>query len=595
MDDYDIYIKNATIVDGSGKSAYTGSIGIKDDKVAAVGDFKGDYKKLIDAKGLTAVPGFIDAHTHAESSILFFPRCESFVHQGVTTFVGGQCSGSPAPIGDELRFPGAARYLLDEVVKYKYFPEKFELPREQVNALLKEKYGWTVDWYTMGEFFDTLERKGFSANLAPLVGHGTVRRYVMGDDWKRTTTRKERDDMSEQIRQALEQGCIGMSLGLDYDPDTFADREEFVEHAKVLNEYGAILCPHSRRTGRRRNIAAGHRQHDKIDGITEIIDIARQSKVRMNIAHLFTGWYVTPQGGPEMLEEANRRATLTYIDAALEEGLDISFDVIPPALPTKFGASTYLCSLFAPFIRELGGREELAKWLKVKDFREEIKDSLRHGKFFIRVPYNPNTNPRWAENIYVLKHKDPKTIDKNLAEIAEERQKDPFDVWFELIAEDPDSMGALAWGLASNPYANFHAIFYQHPVSCVGLDTGVDDYKHVADTPTWVPPGINTYSAFVGFFDKFVNKMKAITLEEAVHKTSTQAAIRHNIKGRGVIKEGNYADIVLMDLHGLKVTGTPLNTRAKPKGIEYVIINGVPVVEKAEHTGALPGRVLKRV
>ncbi len=155
-------------------------------------------------------------------------------------------------------------------------------------------------------------------------------------------------------------------------------------------------------------------------------------------------------------------------------------------------------------------------------------------------------------------------------------------------------MGALAWGLVSNPYANFNAIFYQHPASCVGLDTGVDDYKHVADTPTWVPPGINTYSAFVGFFDKFVNKMKALTLEEAVHKTSTQAAIRHNIKGRGVIKEGYYADIVLMDLPGLKVTGTPLNTRSKPKGIEYVIVNGIPVIEKAKHTGTLPGRVLKR-
>ncbi|MCW3988624.1 MAG: amidohydrolase family protein [Candidatus Bathyarchaeota archaeon] len=592
MDEYDILIENATIVDGSGNSAYNGSIGIKGDRVVSLGDVKGDYVKVIDAKGLTAVPGFIDAHSHAETGLLSFPRCESFIHQGVTTFVGGQCSGSPAPIGDEIRFPGAARIHMDKLVKYKYYPEKFEFPREQVNAIMKEEYGWTVDWRTMGEYFDFVESRGFSVNYVPLVGHGTVRRYVMGDDWMRASTREERDEMSAQIRQALEEGCIGMSYGLDYDPDTFADREELVEHAEVLNEYGAVLCPHSRRTGRRRDVAAGHRQHDKIDGITEIIDIARASKVRMNIAHLFTGWYVNPQGGPEMLEEANRRATLTYIDAALEEGLDVSFDVIPPALPTKFGGSSYLCSLFLPFIRELGSREELAKWMKVKDFREEIKDSLKRGKFFIRIAYNPNTNPRWAENIHVLRHKDPKAVDKTLADIAEEREKDAFDVWMDLIAEDPDAMSAV--GAARDPYANYHAIFYQHPVASVGLDTGVDDYKYVADTPTWVPPSISSYSAFVGFFDKFVNKMKALTLEEAVHKTSTQAAMRHNIKDRGVIKEGSYADIVLMDLPGLKVTGTPLDTRSKPKGIEYVIINGTPVVEKAEHTGAKPGRVLKR-
>jgi len=593
MDEYDILIENATIVDGSGKSAYKGSIGVKGDKVTSVGEVKGDYVKSIDAKGLTAVPGFIDSHSHAETGLLSFPGCESFVHQGVTTFVGGQCSGSPAPIGDEIRFPGVARVHMDKLVKYKYYPEKFEFPREQVNAIMKEEYGWTVDWRTMGEYFDLVESRGFSVNYVPLVGHGTVRRYVMGDDWMRTTTREERDKMSDEIRKALEEGCIGMSYGLDYDPDTFADREELVEHAKVLNEYGAILCPHSRRTGRRRDVAAGHRQHDKIDGITEILDICRQSKVRMNIAHLFSGWYVNPQGGPEMLEEANRRATLTYIDAALEEGLNVSFDVIPPALPTKFGGSSYLCSLFIPYIRELGSREELAKWLKVKDFREEIKDSLKRGKFFIRIAYNPNTNPQWAENIHVLRHKDPKAVDKTLADIAEERGKDAFDVWMDLISEDPDAMSAV--GAASDPYAEYHAIFYQHPVSSVGLDTGVDDYKHITDTPTWVPPSISSYSAFVGFFDKFVNKMKALTLEEAVHKTSTQAAVRHNLKERGIIKEGAYADIVLMDLPGLKVTGTPLNMRSKPKGIEYVIINGTPVVEKTEHTGATPGRVLKRI
>jgi len=593
MDEYDILIKDATIVDGTGKGAYKGSVAVKGDKVASVGDVKGDAKKVIDAKGLTVVPGFIDSHSHAETGLLYSHLCESFAHQGVTTFIGGQCSSSPAPIGDEISLPGRAREHLYELIKYKYYPEKTTFPREQINALMKEKYGWTVDWHTMGDYFKVVEGRGFSVNYAPLVGHGTVRRFVMGDDWMRTTTREERDQMSEEIRKALEEGCIGMSYGLDYDPDTFADREEFVEHATVLNEYGAVLCPHSRRTGRRRDIAAGHRQHDKIDGITEILDICRQSKVRMNIAHLFTGWYINPQGGPEMLEEANRRATLTYIDAALEEGLDISFDVIPPVLPTKFSGSQYLCALFMPWLREFGSREEFAKWLKVKDFREELKDSMKRGKFFIRVAYNPNTNPRWAENITVLAHKDPEAVDKSIADIAEARGANPLDTWFDLIVEDPDAKSAV--GAASNPYANYHAIFYQHPKSAVGLDTGVDDYVYESKVAPWSVPGISIYSAFVGFFDKFVNVMKALTLEEAVHKTSTQAAVRHKLEGRGVIKEGYYADIVAMNLPNMKVTATPLETRRKPTGIQYVLVNGVPIVEKAEHTGAKPGRVLKRV
>jgi len=192
----------------------------------------------------------------------------------------------------------------------------------------------------------------------------------------------------------------------------------------------------------------------------------------------------------------------------------------------------------------------------------------------------------------VLKHKDGSLENRSIADIAEEREVDPFDTWFDLIVEDPDSEGGISRG--DDPDASYHAIFYQHPASAVGLDTTVVDYKYQSDVPPWSVPGISTYSAFVGFFEKFVNNQKALKLEQAVHKTSTQAAARHNLKGRGVIKEGCYADIVLMDLPNMKVAATPLEPRIQPKGIEYVMVNGVVVVEKAKHTGATPGKVLKR-
>jgi N-acyl-D-aspartate/D-glutamate deacylase len=592
LKEFDLLIRNATIVDGSGKGAYGGSIGVKGEKVGSVGDAKGDAKEVIDASGLTAVPGFIDVHSHADWSLQFFPKCESFALQGVTTFIGGECGGSPAPIGDMIGLPGLARQFIHELIPFKYYPEKHFFPREQVNELMKEKFDKTVDWHTMGEYFEVIEKQGFSVNYAPLVGHRTVRSYVMEEDFQRHTTEEEQAEMAVLIRQAMDDGCIGMSVGLDYDPDVFASRDEIVEHVKIMNEYGGVFCPHSRRTGRRRKISAGHRQHDKIDGILEVLDIIRKAGVKTNIAHLFTGWYIRPQGAPEMIEEANRRATLTYIDAALEEGLDISFDVIPQSLPTIFGGWQYMCALFVPWLRELGTRESFAKWVSVPDFREEVKDAIRSGKWFIRVAYNPNTNPRWAENIWVLEHRDKKLENRSIAEIAEERGVDPFDTWFDIIVEDPDSKGGISRG--ENPDASYHAIFYQHPVSSVGLDTAVFDYEYQSEVPPWSVPGISTYSAFVGFFEKFVNKQEALTLVEAVHKTSTQAALRHNLKGRGVLKEGCYADIVLMDLPKMRVAATPLEPRRQPEGIEYVIVNGVKVVDKAEHTGATPGRVLKR-
>lgn len=593
MEEFDLLIKNAAIVDGSDKPAYRGSIAVKGDKVVAVGAVAGDAKEVIDVSGLTAVPGFIDSHSHADGNLLFFPRCENYVMQGVTTFVGGQCGISPAPIGDMIPVPGQAHEYIDELVSYKYNPPRSTFPRRQVNQIMKQHFGWTVDWSTMGDYFKVVEKKGISANYAPLLGHGAVRTLVMGEDYKRNATKTEVAEMQGLIMQGLEEGCIGMSVGLDYDPDVFADRNELIECVSVLKEYDRVFCPHSRRTGRRQDMARGHRMPDPIDAIREVLNICRTTGVRMNIAHLFTGWYITPRGGPHILEEANRKATLGVIDEAVKEGLDISFDSIPSSLLTRFGSSSYLCTPFGPWLRQYGTREKFAEWLKVKDVRDDVKEAIYKGKWYMRN--NPNTDPRWAENVFVLKHKNQACENKSIAQIAAERGADPFETWFDLIVEDPDSMiggGGVAGG--ADPMAPYHAIFYQHPLGTVGLDTGVVDYKHEPKIPPLDAPVISEFSAFVGFFDKFVNRMKVLTLEQAVQKTSTLTAERHKIEGRGVIKEGCYADIVLMDVSNLKVTGTPLEPRQQPKGIEYVFVNGVAVVRNAKHTGATPGRVLRR-
>lgn len=192
MSEYNILITNAFISEGTGKKEYLGSLGIKGDKVTATGEVKGDAFKTIDAKGLRALPGFIDAHSHSERNILWYPKCENYVLQGVTTFIGGQCGGSPAPLTDEISLPGLLSNYMMELAPYKYRPEKTTFPVEQVNEWMKERYGWTIDWDTMGEFFKRIEDTGVGVNYAPLVGHGTIRRNVMGKDYERDSTRQER-------------------------------------------------------------------------------------------------------------------------------------------------------------------------------------------------------------------------------------------------------------------------------------------------------------------------------------------------------------------------------------------------------------------
>jgi N-acyl-D-amino-acid deacylase len=226
----------------------------------------------------------------------------------------------------------------------------------------------------------------------------------------------------------------------------------------------------------------------------------------------------------------------------------------------------------------------------VRDFREEVKEAIRSGKWYIRAYTNPNFNPRWAENIYVVKSKSPGLEGKSIAEIAGERKTDPWDTYFDIIVEDPDTRGVTDFLVLSNNFCN---LYYTNPAGMVGLDVVIFDNRYEAKNPPYKLPSVNTYSAYPLFYTKLVRDSCSLTLKEAVHKTATMPARVHSLKGRGILSVGSYADIVLMDLPNLKVLGNELEPRHYPKGIEYVFVNGVTVVERGEHTGTRPGRVLK--
>jgi len=595
-EEYDVLIKDAFIIDGSGKNAYKGSIGVKGDKIAALGDVKGDAVKTVDAKGLYASPGWIDAHSHGDSTFLFFPKAESYVMQGVTTFIGGECGASQGPLGDLIGLPGVASQYIDELEPHKYYPKTNLFPREKVNEIMEKYYGWVVDWYTLGDWFKKVEEVGVSMNAVPLVGHGTIRYKVMGNDYKRHSTKEELEEMKNLIREALEEGAIGLSAGLDYDPGVWASMDEINECVSVLKEYeNTVYCPHWRRTGRRRQVKFGDTRSNKVDGLLESINTCRVTGVKTNIAHLTPGWRLVPEGN-EYMEEHNIRATLRFFDEALEEGLDISFDSMPWFIRGGFDVMPYLSSILLPWLKEAGSREKFSELLRAADYREEIKEAIKSGKWFIRLAYNPNTNPQWAENIWISKHKDASVVDKNLAQIAAERGTPQLDTWFDLICEDPDAMGYAAdtADTGNFPWKPYRALMFQHRVGSLSLDQRVYNATYEQERPPYRRPGINAFNAFPGFINKMVKEIKIFTLEEAIYKMSTAAAEHHNLKGLGRITPGSYADITIFDFDKLKVMGTPVEPRRHPKGIEYVFVNGVAVVEKGKHTGATPGRIVKR-
>lgn len=595
-EEYDIIIKDAQIIDGSGKKAYKGSIGVKGDKIAALGEVKGDAVKTVDAKGLYASPGWIDAHSHGDTTLLFFPKAESYIMQGVTSFVGGQCGGSEGPYSEWMNLPGVSAQYIDDLEPYKYYPKNNLFPKEQVNEIMDKYFGWTIDWDTLGGWFKKVEEVGVSMNAVPLVGQGTIRYKVMGNDYKRHSTSDELAEMKVLIKQALDEGAIGLSSGLDYDPGVQAHIDEINECVSVLKDYpNAVYAPHWRRTGRRRQVKFGDTRSNKIDGLLESINTCRVTGVPTNIAHLTPGWRLIPEGN-DYLEEHNIRATLKFFDEAIEEGMDLTFDSMPWFLRAGFDVMPYLSSILNPWLKECGSREKFAEWLKVTDYREEIIEALKNGKWYIRLAYNPNTNPQWAENIWISGHKDASLVGKNLAMISAERDTDKIHTWFDLICEDPDAM-AYAAGTADTgnfPWKPYRALMFQHKAGSLSLDQSIFDTEYKMERPPYRRPGRNAFGAFPGFINKMVKDIKVFTIEEAIYKMSTAAAEHHNLKGLGTITPGSYADITVFDYDKLEVVGTPVEPSQHPKGIEYVIVNGVTVVEKGKHTGATPGRIVKR-
>ena len=593
MGDFSLLVENALIVDGTGAPAVRGDVGIAGERIAAVGNVAGSATTVIDAHGSVVCPGFIDPHSHADTSILACPTANNLVMQGVTTFVGGNCGQSLAPVSDARRFEETASM-------------------------------WGVDltpqWRSFADWLSTVEDLGLSLNYAPLVGHNTVREAVMGGDFMRPASHDEVERMAAHVREAMGSGAFGMSAGFDAAwSGHFAGADEVVALARVVRQYDGFFAPHTRHHqnqwpatdpsdfgygvfhGPTGEIITG-RYH----GLLEAAEIARQAGgARLQIAHL-TPAFIIPQPHPAFLDEAAARATLVdIVDTALDSGLDVTFSVIPWEQTTGYRASIASSFLgprpFLPdWLTELEPAD-LAERLTDRGFRDRVKRVTTSGKFKFGM-LHPLTDPYWMDCFTILECVDRGYVGRTLGDIARRREpnhivqavyEESLEALFDILVADPGATWAMT--IDKREYGSL-ATFLKHPMAMPCSD--VQAYPAEGDTAQTLygyGEAPIAYGLFPHYLKRFVRETGALSLEEAIMKaTSVPARRLLGLTDRGTIREGAYADLVVLDPDSVSEMGDFMSPKLPPTGIEHVIVNGTLVWDSNAHSGARPGKVLRR-
>lgn len=570
---YDLVIRNTRIVDGTGRASFISDLAIRNEKIVAVGKVEGRGEAEIDASSLVTCPGFIDTHSHADNSLVQFPLAENFIMQGITTVLGGNCGGSQAPRRD----------------------------------------------LTFGQWLANVEKCSVSINYVPLVGHNTIRALVLGQDFKREANEKEIGKMVPYVEEAMKSGAFGISSFFDPSPGEYASREEIVELVKVAKRYGGLYSPHTRHHQNQwwsddpDEYAYGifHAPKGEIivgryHGLLEAIEISKKANnIPLLIAHL-TPAYTIPEPHPEFLQEAVARATLIeIIDKAREEGIEVHFNVIP--CPFSVGAQELVMNSFfdtrlaLPDWLKNMPREKFVGQLSRKEFRERVKSVINSGKFKFGM-LHPLTDPYWIDCYRILSCKNKEYQGKTLGEIARNRAPDnilravyheSIEALFDIIIEDPQATWALI--LDKREYPGALPVFLKHPAGMPCLDCGALPAQPLK-TPEDLTYG-NSPSSFGGFpyyLNYFVKEKGILGLEEAIKKvTYTPAQEVLKLKDRGVIGQGAYADLVIFDLKGIRMSGDYLAPSRPPEGIKYVLVNGSIVYKNKTFTGKRPGKVIR--
>jgi N-acyl-D-amino-acid deacylase len=540
---YDMIIKGGSVVDGSGRPATSTDLAIKDEKIVKIGKLQSEPSDCkIDASGKIVAPGFIDMHAHSDFTLLANPFSYSKIHQGITTEVVGNCGMSMAPF-DRRRLKDVQQYL--------------------GAFLFGQRYAW--DWSSVEEFLQTLEKKRIGVNVVQLIGHGTVRVSVMGFE-PRAPTDTELRAMKNLVAQGMKDGAAGMSSGLIYPPGCFAEVSELVELGKVVAQFHGIYTSHIRS------------ESDKLlDAIRETISIAEQAQLPAHISHLKA---VGKRNWGRSLQ------ALELIDGARQRGLDVTADQYPyPA------GSSVLRQTLPPWCLE-GGTDALAERLRNSNTRAKIRHDIETNTLSV----DHETCAGWEnvidscglENIILsyTEHGPDKHLEgKSLAQMSKETGKDPYDIMFDIVANDPNA-------IMVDFYAHDEDLerIIRHPevLICTDMWTVAPQGPVTGGTPH-----PRAYGSFARVLSKYVREERILSLEQAIHRMTGKTAKRVGLPDRGIIAEGAYADLTIFDPETIQDTATFESPAQYPNGISYVIVNGKIAVENGRHTGIAAGKVLR--
>jgi dihydroorotase/N-acyl-D-amino-acid deacylase len=530
--DYDLVIKHGLIVDGSGAPGFVSDLGIRNERIAKIGDLsKATANRTIDASSLVVAPGFIDMLGQSETYLLIDPRGMSKVMMGVTTEITGE-GESIAPINDR------------QIKEQEDFLKRFSL---------------TIDWRTLDGYFKRLEQQHTGLNIGTFVGATQVREFVVGYD-NRPPTGEELVRMKKLVADAMREGALGLSTSLQYVPARFANTDEIVELAKVAKEFGGIYATHQRS------------EANALDAsLSEVFEIARRAQIPVEIWHLKTAYKKNWGRMPEVIKKiSDARAT----------GLDISADVYP-----YVAGSTSLSACLPPWALE-GGTDKMMERLRDPAPRERLKKEISSDQQDWENIYLGSGGPAGVLIGSVVNRELEGLQGKRMSEIAAEQKKDPLDAVFDLILADHGQTGAIYFMMSEDDLrAAMRAPFVSF---CTDSGSRATDGPLAGSKSH--PRGWGTYPRILG---RYVRDEKMLSLESGIQKMTGGPAARVGLRDRGWLREGMFADVTIFDPATVIDRATFESPNQYPVGIQYVLVNGQVSVDKGQRTAVLAGKVLR--
>ena len=531
---FDVIIRKGQVIDGTGNPWFLSDVGVKNGKILKIGDLKlEDAERVIDAEGFIVSPGFVDMHSHSDFAPLINPYMESKVRQGVTTEVIGNCGFSAAPLNG---------FLKEEISK--------------TSPMLREA-DVKLDWSTMDEYMKRVERDRISLNIASLVGNGNIRSLVLQFE-KRKPNDANLEEMRQILTRTMMEGAFGMSTGLIYPPNCYADTAEIVELCKIVAQFGGLYSSHIR-----------GEEDQLLKSVEEAIEIGEKTGVSVEISH-------HKASGKRNWGKVGK--SLKMIEEARSHGVDVTCDVYPYTAGS-FG----LDSLLPPHAHE-GGVEKLVEKLQSPEVRRKLKEEMIKG---VGEWHSMSEIVGW-ESIMIAYCKSHSEYEgKTISEITREETLDPFDFVFNLIEEEKASVSVILFSMSEDDMRTV----LKSPFSMIGSDSSARATYGILSVGK---PHPRTYGTFPRILGKYVRKERILTLQEAIRKMTSFPARKLGIKDRGIIKEGMAADITIFNPLKIIDKATFAIPHQYPEGIEYVLVNGKMVIEKGEHTKNMPGKVLRR-